>query len=81
MSGRHEHAAWRYTDGSQRNCAQCRSLASADRTKLKAKHHLQLQDYADRLPHGSASTYNNHGCRCRPCTQANTEAVARRRRR
>lgn len=24
--------------------------------------------------HGSASTYNNHGCRCRPCERANTLA-------
>lgn len=21
-------------------------------------------------PHGDASTYGNHGCRCRPCTDA-----------
>ena len=80
MSG-HTHAAWRYTDGSQRNCAECRSLASASRTGLKAKHKAELGRNAARLTHGSASTYNNHGCRCRPCTQANTEAVARRRRR
>jgi hypothetical protein len=27
---------------------------------------------ADRAGHGNASTYQNYGCRCRPCTDANT---------
>jgi hypothetical protein len=24
-------------------------------------------------PHGDASTYGNHGCRCQPCTSAHAE--------
>lgn len=30
--------------------------------------------------HGSASTYTNHGCRCAPCTRAQAEQTAARRR-
>lgn len=30
-----------------------------------------------RMPHGSDSTYDNHGCRCTPCTDAH-RAVQRR---
>lgn len=29
-----------------------------------------------RLPHGSVSTYTNHGCRCADCRAANVEANA-----
>lgn len=28
-----------------------------------------------RLPHGTKSTYTNWGCRCEPCTQANTATI------
>lgn len=34
-----------------------------------------------RLPHGSYSTYVNHGCRCRPCRDANAKENADQRRR
>ncbi len=34
-----------------------------------------------RAPHGTRSGYQNWGCRCVPCTRANTEAMAARRER
>jgi hypothetical protein len=30
-------------------------------------------------PHGSASTYGNHGCRCQPCRDAHAEVTRARR--
>lgn len=79
MSARdnHVHADWRYTDGSQRNCPQCRALASKVRANLKAKHKANPRD---NLKHGEYSTYQNHGCRCGPCKTANAEYRAGRRR-
>lgn len=36
-------------------------------------------DHMTRLPHGSASTYGNHHCRCAACRRAHADACAARR--
>jgi len=76
----HEHSAWRYGDGPGRNCPGCRAAHAAYRGGLRDRHRAEAPSRND-LPHGRESTYVNHGCRCRPCANANTAAVLRRRRR
>lgn len=78
----HRHAAWRHQHRNE-GCDGCR-LAYNQRTYSR-----RARRYAERvvrggvlvaaregLPHGSASTYNNWGCRCAPCTAAKTAEVA-----
>lgn len=84
----HTCAAWRYNDGPGRNCEGCRRAYNAYTQDLKNRRKVGREDVGGRptttrgnLPHGSASTYNNHGCRCKPCTQANADARRDRRHR
>ena len=51
-----------------RSQAFARQLAAAKTTGREARF------APERLPHGRASTYNNHACRCGPCTTAATHA-------
>lgn len=55
-------------------CADCRE---AMRVRAAEKRAAWRSDpaAAARAGHGKLSTYKNYGCRCEPCTAANTEAT------
>lgn len=68
--GEYEHGdAKKYAQGCR--CTECRS-AHAERHRMQQQRRLSDPKAADRAGHGNASTYQNYGCRCRPCTEANT---------
>lgn len=50
-------------EAQRKRCAEMR----ADRAKDPSR--------ADRAGHGKSSTYKNYGCRCAPCSKANTASV------
>ncbi|MFE9448361.1 hypothetical protein [Streptomyces sp. NPDC006739] len=64
----HGHPA-RYAQGCR--CPECRA-ANADRCRGLQERRVADPEAADRAGHGNASTYQNYGCRCRPCTEANS---------
>lgn len=45
---------------------------NAERQRVQQRRRIGDPEAADRAGHGNASTYQNYGCRCRPCTEANT---------
>lgn len=55
----------------------------ADRKRVQNREHMRRKKQHGIAPddprHGKASTYNNFGCRCDPCTQAAAEAQRDRR--
>lgn len=71
----HGHGHYRTYDKGCR-CDACRNT---NREKSADYRRRLAQDgaSADRAGHGRATTYQNHGCRCAPCTAANTKAARR----
>lgn len=67
--GEYEHGdARKYAQGC--HCTDCRA-GNAERHREQQERRVADPKAADRAGHGSASTYQNYGCRCRPCTDAN----------
>lgn len=68
--GEYEHGdARKYAQGCR--CDDCRA-AHAERHRGQQRRRMSDPEAADRAGHGNASTYQNYGCRCRPCTEANS---------
>lgn len=61
--------ARKYAQGCR--CTDCRA-GHAERHREQQQRRVSDPKAADRAGHGKASTYQNYGCRCRPCTEANT---------
>lgn len=56
-------------------CTECRA-AHAERHQEQQRRRVSDPKAADRAGHGKAPTYQNYGCRCRPCTEANSAKSA-----
>lgn len=54
----------------QCRCQECREANREYQQVKNAERARRLAAEFDRLPHGSASTYGNWGCRCVPCAEA-----------
>jgi len=63
------------------SCPECLAENTRYWRAYRAAKATQLAADPSLAPHGNASTYDNWGCRCVPCTAAATAAVSRRRRR
>lgn len=61
-------------------CDACRDAYRLYAAELRARRAGDPSS-ADRAGHGKPSTYKNHGCRCEPCSKANSADVAAFRRR
>jgi hypothetical protein len=57
-------------------CKKCRVAHTARTIRRTAERTRLLAADPSLAPHGRASTYRNWGCRCRPCTTANSEYCA-----
>jgi hypothetical protein len=82
--GSHHGTAYAYVDR-RCGCASCRTWNRARSARGRAARWADrvLVDgawYAPRAAHGTTTGYTMYGCRCAPCTAANT-TVGRRRRR
>lgn len=69
----HGHGDYRtYIKGCR--CQECRE---AHRVRMIERRAVWANDptAADRAGHGKKTTYRNYGCRCEPCTRANTADV------
>lgn len=62
-------SASRYARGCR--CDGCRQAATEAHNRQQAAR--LARGVPDGVPHGSASTYSNWGCRCEPCTKAQVE--------
>ena len=61
-------------------CEPCRVAAKDhQRKEIAIRRERFARGEIVNVPHGSASTYSNYGCRCDACTEANTEVGRRRR--
>lgn len=67
-------------------CIPCTEAQRAYQVELRARLNARRKAAerftkrpAAHLVHGSAPTYINHGCRCGPCTEANTLKTAEQR--
>ena len=76
------HSAWRHQHRDE-PCDGCRVLYNRRAVDRKRNRYAQRVERDGRLvaareglPHGDASTYNNWGCRCVPCTAAKAAEVA-----
>ncbi|MGW1160430.1 hypothetical protein ACWD48_19860 [Streptomyces sp. NPDC002519] len=69
----HGHGDYR-TYGKGCRCDDCRE-AQRQRCARLREDRAKDPARADRAGHGKASTYKNHGCRCVPCSKANTASV------
>lgn len=70
----HGHGDHR-TYGKGCRCADCREAQRVRGIEQRAKW-AQDPAAADRAGHGKPSTYKNYGCRCEPCSKANSADVA-----
>lgn len=52
--------------------AEARQRRLALRVERGGRSYAERDTNGNPLPHGDASTYQNWGCRCEPCTAANT---------
>jgi hypothetical protein len=79
---RHDCAAWRhqYYDEDCGGCRRAYNRCARDRKWRRYADRVErdgvLVAVREGLPHGSASTYSNWGCRCAPCTAAKTAEMA-----
>ena len=78
----HRCAAWRHQHR-EPGCDGCRVAYNRRTRDRKWRRYAErverdgvLVAVREELPHGSASTYNNWGCRCAPCTAAKTAEQA-----
>jgi len=78
----HRCAAWRHQHRKE-GCAGCREAYNARARARRARRYAErverdgvLMAVREYLRHGSASVYNNWGCRCAPCTRSKRVEVA-----
>lgn len=70
----HGHGDYR-TYGKGCRCDDCREAQRVHGIEQRAKW-ARDPEAADRAGHGKPSTYKNYGCRCEPCSKANSADVA-----
>lgn len=65
-----------HPDTYQKGC-RCGACRDANRVRCAQQRAARAKNpaAADRAGHGKASTYKNYGCRCTPCSKANTAVV------
>lgn len=75
-----KHGASAYAHG-RCKCEVCRAANRERYNQGKAARYARFAADPTIRPHGDVNTYDNWGCRCRPCTQAATKQRSEERKR